>query len=89
MNNGGWRVSVPVPRDLVKVIGKTRLKRSLDTHSQAEATKRKHAVVAEFLHMIEDARAGRVSHTAIEGASEWSLGGFLKILRRVGIVRSC
>lgn len=69
MNNGGWRVSVPVPRDLVKVIGKTRLKRSLDTHSQAEAVRRKHAVVAEFLHMIEDARAGRVSHTAIEGAS--------------------
>lgn len=69
MNNGGWRVSVPVPRNLVKVVGKTRLKRSLDTHSAAEAAKRKHAVVAEFLQMIEDARAGRVSHTAIEGAS--------------------
>lgn len=68
MNNGGWRVSVPVPRDLVRVMGKTRLKRSLDTHSQAEAAKRKHAVVAEFLQMIEQARAGRVSQAAIEGA---------------------
>lgn len=58
-----------MPRDLVKVIGKTRLKRSLDTHSQAEATKRKHAVVAEFLQRIEEARSGRVSHTAIEGSS--------------------
>jgi hypothetical protein len=69
MNNGGWRVSVPVPRDLVKVIGRTRLKRSLDTHSQVEATKRKHAVVAEFLQRIEEARSGRVSRTAIEGSS--------------------
>ncbi|MEY9198350.1 DUF6538 domain-containing protein [Sinorhizobium sp. CCBAU 05631] len=69
MNNGGWRVSVPVPRDLIKVMGKTRLKRSLDTHSHAEAAKRKHAVVAEFLQMIEAARVGRVSHTATEGAS--------------------
>lgn len=69
MNNGGWRVSVPVPRDLVKVLGKTRLKRSLDTHSEAEAGRRKHAVVAEFLAMIEAARSGKVSVAAVEGAN--------------------
>ncbi|WP_377278577.1 DUF6538 domain-containing protein [Rhizobium sp. R86522] len=67
MNNGGWRVTVPVPRELVKTIGKTRLKRSLDTHSQAEAERRKHAVVAEFLSMIEAARQGRLPKAAVTG----------------------
>ena len=60
MNNGGWRVSLPVPRDLVKAIGKTRFKRSLNTHNRAEAERQKHAVLAEFFKLIEDARAGRV-----------------------------
>ncbi len=67
MNNGGWRVSVPVPRDMVKIVGKTRLKRSLETHSQAEAERRKHAVVAEFLAMIEAARAGRLPKAVVTG----------------------
>jgi hypothetical protein len=69
MNNGGWRVTVPVPRELVKTVGKTRLKRSLDTHSQAEAERRKHAVVAEFLAMIEAARQGRLPKAAVTGIS--------------------
>lgn len=69
MNNGGWRVTVPVPRELVKTIGKTRLKRSLDTHSQAEAERRKHAVVAEFLAMIEAAKQGRLPKAAVTGIS--------------------
>lgn len=67
MNNGGWRVSVPVPRDLVKAIGKTRLKRSLDTHSQAEAERKKHAVVAEFFGMIEAAKHGRLPKARVMG----------------------
>ena len=69
MNNGGWRVSVPVPKELVKALGKTRLKRSLDTHSQAEANRRKHAVVAEFFQLIEAARKGRVSQARLDGSS--------------------
>lgn len=69
MNNGGWRVTVPVPRELVKIVGKTRLKRSLDTHSQAEAERRKHAVVAEFLAMIEAARQGRLPKATVTGIS--------------------
>ncbi|WP_348640021.1 tyrosine-type recombinase/integrase [Rhizobium sp. FKL33] len=60
MNNGGWRVSVPVPRELVSVLGKTRLKRSLETHSQMEAERRKHSVLADFFKLIEDARRGQV-----------------------------
>lgn len=67
MSNGGWRVSVPVPRDMVKTVGKTRLKRSLETHSQAEAERRKHAVVAEFLAMIEAARGGRLPKAVVTG----------------------
>ncbi|MBB4064229.1 tyrosine-type recombinase/integrase [Gellertiella hungarica] len=67
MNNGGWRVSVPVPRELVKAIGKTRLKRSLETHSQAEAERKKHAVVAEFLAMIQAAREGRLPKATVVG----------------------
>lgn len=67
MNNGGWRVSVPVPRELVKIVGKTRLKRSLDTHSQVEAERRKHSVVAEFLAMIEAARSGRLPKASVTG----------------------
>lgn len=67
MNNGGWRVSVPVPRELVKAIGKTRLKRSLETHSQAEAERKKHAVVAEFLAMIQAAREGRLPKATVAG----------------------
>lgn len=56
-----------MPRDMVKIIGKTRLKRSLETHSQAEAERRKHAVVAEFLAMIEAARAGRLPKVVVTG----------------------
>lgn len=67
MNNGGWRVTVPVPRNLVKTVGKTRLKRSLDTHSRAEAERRKHAVIAEFFAMIEAARQGRLSKATVTG----------------------
>ncbi len=52
---------------MVKIIGKTRLKRSLETHSQAEAERRKHAVVAEFLVMIEAARAGRLPKAVVTG----------------------
>ncbi|WP_434729834.1 DUF6538 domain-containing protein [Rhizobium binae] len=69
MNNGGWRVSVPVPRGLVKTVGKTRLKRSLETHSQAEAERRKHAVVAEFFAMIEAARTGRLPKAVVTGVA--------------------
>lgn len=58
-----------MPRDMVKIIGKTRLKRSLETHSQAEAERRKHAVVAEFLTMIEAARAGRLPKAVVTGLS--------------------
>ncbi|WP_157784749.1 tyrosine-type recombinase/integrase [Sinorhizobium fredii] len=67
MNNGGWRVSVPVPRELMRAIGKTRLKRSLDTHSQAEAERKKHAIVAEFLAMIDAARQGRLPKATVTG----------------------
>jgi hypothetical protein len=52
---------------MVKIVGKTRLKRSLETHSQAEAERRKHAVVAEFLAMIEAARAGRLPKAVVTG----------------------
>ncbi|MBB3944091.1 integrase [Rhizobium skierniewicense] len=52
---------------MVKIIGKTRLKRSLETHSQAEAERRKHAIVAEFLVMIEAARAGRLPKALVTG----------------------
>ncbi len=69
MNNGGWRVSVPVPRELVRAIGKTRLKRSLETHSQAEAERRKHSVVAEFLAIIQAAREGRLPKATVTGIS--------------------
>ena len=58
-----------MPRELIKALGKTRLKRSLDTHSQAEANRRKHAVVAEFFQLIEAARQGRVSQARLDGAS--------------------
>lgn len=68
MNNGAWRVSVPVPRELVKVVGKTRLKRALNTHSEAEANRKKHAIVAEFFALIEDARKGRLSKAWVAGS---------------------
>lgn len=74
MNNGAWRVSVPVPRELVKSIGKTRLKRALNTHSEAEANRRKHAVVAEFFTLIEEARTGRVSQALVVGSGVTSDG---------------
>lgn len=66
MNNGGWRVTVPVPREVQAAIGKTRLKRSLDTHSQAEAERRKHAVIADFLAMIEAAKAGALPEVVVK-----------------------
>ncbi|MCE1237091.1 MAG: tyrosine-type recombinase/integrase [Hyphomicrobiales bacterium] len=48
------------------MIGKTRLKRSLETHSEAEAERRKHAVVADFLAMIETAKAGALPEVAVK-----------------------
>lgn len=56
-----------MPRELVKTIGKTRLKRSLETHSQADAERKKHAVVAEFLVMIEAARQGKLPKATVTG----------------------
>ena len=51
-----WRVVVNVPKALQATIGKTKLKRSLDTDSLAEANRLKWGVVAELRDEIEAAK---------------------------------
>lgn len=51
-----WRVTVAVPRNLHKALGKTALKRSLGTDSLVEANRMKWSVVAELKAEIEAAR---------------------------------
>jgi integrase len=47
-HGGKWRVVVPVPRDLQKKVGKTKLKKSLGTDSLTLANRLKWAVVSEL-----------------------------------------
>lgn len=86
MNNGAWRVTVGVPKEAQKVLGKTRLKRSLQTHSLAEANRLKHAVVGEFMEAIEAAKNGNLKHSnpppnATEGATKDDLKALALELR--------
>lgn len=52
---GGWGVIYPVPRAARDVIGRAKLKRSLQTDSLEEANRRKGPVVAEFQAQIDAA----------------------------------
>lgn len=45
---GTWYARVTVPRTLVKYVGQTHIRRSLQTSSKAEANLRKHAVVGQI-----------------------------------------
>jgi integrase len=58
MNNGKWRVSIAVPRDLQDRLG-TRLKQPLKTDSLALANRMKWPIVAELRAAIEEARGDR------------------------------
>ncbi|MEP9398117.1 DUF6538 domain-containing protein [Mesorhizobium sp. KR2-14] len=58
MNGGRWRVVVSVPRDLQKLVGKTKLKEPLDTDSLVVANQLKYAVVARLKATIDRHRAG-------------------------------
>ncbi len=55
---GGWGVTFPVPSAARDVIGRAKLKRSLQTDSLEEANRRKGPIVAEF-HAQVDAALGK------------------------------
>ena len=63
---GGWGVIFPVPRAARGVIGRAKLKRSLQTDSLEEANRRKGPVVAEFQAQV-DAALGKTPD--LEGAA--------------------
>jgi hypothetical protein len=58
-----WRVVVPVPRSLRKVLGITRLKRGLKTDSLSVALAKRHSVIAELQKETAD-RAARAAGDA-------------------------
>lgn len=53
MNGGRWRVVVPVPRELQKQVGKTKLKEALGTDSLVVANQLKHPVIARLKATID------------------------------------
>ena len=63
---GGWGVIFPVPRAARDVIGRAKLKRSLQTDSLEEANRRKGPVVAAFQAQV-DAAVGKAPD--LEGAA--------------------
>jgi hypothetical protein len=62
---GGWGVIFPVPRAARDVIGRAKLKRSLQTDSLEEANRRKWPVVAEFQAQV-DAALGKAPDPALD-----------------------
>src|SRR5690606_29249946 len=58
MNGGRWRVVVPVPRDLQKAVGKTKLKEALNTDSLIVANQLKYSVIARLRASLNRYRAG-------------------------------
>ncbi len=61
MHRGQWRVTVAVPRELVALLGATRLKHPLNTDSRSVAEIAKRPYVRRFKQQIEDARNGLTS----------------------------
>ncbi|WP_348646336.1 tyrosine-type recombinase/integrase [Aurantimonas sp. DM33-3] len=61
MGNGGWRVTIAVPRSLHKKLG-TRLKRSLQTDSLAVANQMKWQAVADLKAIIDHATGATDHH---------------------------
>lgn len=51
-----WRVSIGVPKDLQRILGKTRLKRSLGTRDLAVANRLKTAVIDQLQAELDQAR---------------------------------
>lgn len=72
-NNGTIRVTVAVPRHLRGLIGSTRLKRSLNTDSPANAERIKHGVVQELKNQIAAAelRAKKGTSSLTGEALSW------------------
>jgi len=54
--DGTWYARVRVPPSLVKYVGQSHLRRSLETADKAEANRRKHAVVAQLKAELESLR---------------------------------
>jgi integrase len=55
-SSGTWYARVTVPRTLVKAVGQTHIRRSLQTTSKAEANLRKHAVVGDIKAQLAEMR---------------------------------
>ncbi|WP_407672711.1 DUF6538 domain-containing protein [Novosphingobium organovorum] len=72
-SRGGFHVRKHVPADLVSVIGKAQVWRSLGTDSHRLAVRRSHAVIAKIEIMIETAR-----QTLGQGATCASMAPFRK-----------
>jgi integrase len=57
----GWYVRVRVPKDIQSAIGSTEIKRTLKTRDEAEAIKKRYAVLAEVFALFEEARNPKAS----------------------------
>ena len=68
-HRGSIRVTLPVPKALQSTVGSTRLKRSLNTDSPANAERIKHAIIHELKAILSSAEKPREGLTA--EAMEW------------------
>ena len=70
-SSGKWRVTIAVPRDLQKKVGKTRLKRALATDSLITAQALRWPIVAEMKKELERHRSGKPSSPRVKEAWEY------------------
>lgn len=70
LKNGTWHVRLDVPEDLRNAIGRRVLTKSLKTGSKAEANAKKHAIIAEWKSLFEEARRRQASDEWKEQAQE-------------------